>query len=153
MDRRSMDRKLRSSLQKGRVSHTPPATPKPTKKMRLSASNNQMGNQSSEVSNATNRNESDNVDDSLQFEKVNESGAVSMSSKDLSQSENTNDSGVESMQSDLQIEKVNESGAASISSGDLLQSEKASGSDVEPIQLNNLSTSTSNTAQSEQSAK
>lgn len=152
MYRRSMDRKLRSSLQKSRVSDTPPSTPKPTKKIRLSA-NNLTGNQSSDIPNAAHLNESEDL---LESEKSDETQDESMQSDDLLQSEKSDENRAESMHSDdfLQSEKSDETRDESIQSDDLLQSEKSDETPDESMQSDDLSVSTSasNAAQSEQSA-
>lgn len=89
MDRRSSVRKLRSSLQKGQNFHSPPTTPKPTKKMRLSAANIQTSKQSNDISIAAISNDSDG--------ELSEIGVESMGSVDLPQSEKTNENCAESL--------------------------------------------------------
>lgn len=113
MDRRSSVRKLRSSLQKGQNFHSPPTTPKPKKKMRLSAANIQTSKQSNDISIAAISNDSDG--------ELSEIGVESMGSVDFSQNENSNDTGVESMGSVdlLQSEKTNENCAESLAPVDV----------------------------------
>lgn len=97
MERRSMDRKLRSSGQKNRASLTTLSSPKPAKKIRLSATN-KTGNHSNDVPNTAHPNESDVL---LQSEKSIENRDDSMHLDNSERnSENSNENESELMQSD-----------------------------------------------------
>lgn len=140
MQRRSMDRKLRSSLQKNQASLTTPAALKPAKNMRSSALNNGTGNHSRDVTNSAQPTGSNNLLPAevmqpvyvAQCEKSNERDAEAVESDDLPQSEKSNKRGAEAMESD-----------------DLLQ--KSSEREAEAIQMDSSSASTcsSNSIQSE----
>lgn len=87
---RSMDRTLRSNPRKSLMLHTPPTTPKPQKKMRLSgASNDETDTVSSDVLNAV---QPVQMDDSHQNEITNQDGSDLASSTSDIQTEQSSGS-------------------------------------------------------------